>query len=121
MVGIKSKFAAFSAIAVTITIGGCSVTVPVAVIGDNGEIMRGSATGNMVGDSTFEAANERARCSGTYDARPAETVSFALRCTDGRTGIGRAIRDNPTSGSGTITMSDGTTARFMFGPSARGF
>lgn len=101
--------------------GGCSVTVPVAVVANSGEIMRGNATASWIEGGSFQASNERASCAGTYDANPAATVSFAVRCTDGRTGVGQALRDNPTSGSGTIQMSDGTTARFVFGPAAKAF
>jgi hypothetical protein len=105
----------------TTALASCSVTVPVAVIGSGGEVMRGTTTASLSG-GTFEATNERAKCTGTYDSLSAvRTVSFAVRCSDGRVGVGRAVRDTDVSGSGTIQMNDGTIARFVFGPSAAAF
>ena len=96
----------------------CSVTAPVAVIGANGEIMRGTTTADLFG-GTFEASNARATCKGTYDANPSDNVSFAVVCTDGRRGIGTAKRETASTGSGEITMTDGTKARFVYGETAR--
>lgn len=112
--GVCAVLAALSA-------AGCSITSPVAVIASNGEVFRGEATATVVG-GTFKASNGRASCEGTFDSTtPTATVSFAIVCTDGRRGIGRALRDTSMSGSGTITMSDGSTARFVFGETAKGF
>ena len=126
---LKSSLAAGRAIMMNIraiglssavlALGGCSLTEPVAVIGSNGEVMKGTATASSIGPSTFQVSNGRVSCTGTYDAITlSPTVSFIAKCSDGRTGIGQAIRDSDISGSGTISLSDGTTARFIFGPAA---
>ena len=109
---------AVSTIAAFLT--GCAVIEPVAVIASNGEVMKGVATASPLGGS-FTVADARATCSGTYDAlTQSPTVSFAAKCSDGRTGVGGALRDSAISGSGTMQMSDGTTARFVYGPGAAG-
>lgn len=103
-------------------LSGCGITVPVAVMHSSGEVMRGQATASMLMGSTFTVSDDRATCTGTFDGvTVARTVSFAAHCTDGRTGLGSALRDTPASGSGTMQMSDGTTARFVFGDGAAGF
>jgi hypothetical protein len=105
-----------------LALAGCALTEPVAVISSNGETMKGTATAQSLGPSTFTVTNARATCTGTYDAiTPSPTVSFVTKCTDGRTGVGSAVRDSDISGSGTMQMSDGTTARFVFGPGAAAF
>jgi hypothetical protein len=43
---------------------GCSTTVPVAVIGQHGEIMRGSNTFGLSGGS-FSVTNGKLTCTGT--------------------------------------------------------
>lgn len=92
----------------------CSTTVPVAVVGLRGEVLKGNIT-----TGAFEATNGRLTCSGSFEPAPrSPTVSVAARCTDGRSGVGVAYRDTPTAGSGEIRMSDGSVATFIFGPAA---
>ena len=103
-------------------ITGCDITQPVAVIGDNGEIFKGTATGSLSG-SSFKASNGRVSCAGTYDGTsPSNTVSFPVICSDGRKGLGTATRDaSGITGSGTIRMNDGSDWTFVFGPAANAF
>jgi hypothetical protein len=101
---------------------GCAVTVPVAVIASDGETLRGQATAQEFGNSTFIVSNDRVSCTGSFNGTtPTRTVSFATHCSDGRSGLGTAWRDTALSGNGTILLNDGTTAKFIFGPSAAGF
>jgi hypothetical protein len=105
-----------------LTLAGCDITQPVAVIGDNGEIFKGTATASMSG-SSFQASNGRVSCAGTYDGvSPSLTVSFPVICSDGRKGLGTATRDaSGITGSGTIRMNDGSDWTFVFGPAANAF
>ena len=48
-----------------------------------------------------------------------QTVTVAVRCNDGRTGIATATRDTATSGGGKVTFSDGSEWTFVFGEAAR--
>ena len=104
---------------VSFLILGCSVTVPVAVIGQHGEIMRGTNTASLA-SATFTVTDGKVTCSGSYNPlNESQTITTTVTCTDDRTGIVTAVRDSPTSGGGTVTLSDGTSARFIFGEAAR--
>lgn len=104
---------------VLLTLGACSTTVPVAVVGQRGETLKGTATTSMISGGDFEATDGRLTCTGSFDSSPrSPTVSVAVRCSDGRTGVGRAVRDTALAGSGKIQMNDGSTATFIFGSGA---
>lgn len=96
------------------------ITQPVAVIGDRGEIYKGSVKASISEGGSFFASNGRNTCSGSYDAlTPSLTVSFPVVCSDGRKGLGTATRDaGGVTGSGTIRMTDGSNWTFVFGPAA---
>jgi hypothetical protein len=50
------------------------------------------------------------------------TISMPVTCYDGRRGIVIVTRDNRgTSGAGTVRLTDGSEATFMFGAAAAGF
>lgn len=108
--------------AMAFVLAGCSITEPVVVIGKNGEILRGTATAALDGGS-FNVSNGKLSCGGSYvalDTSP--TISMPVLCSDGRRGIVIATRDaSGTSGAGTIRMTDGEEATFMFGRAAAGF
>jgi hypothetical protein len=98
---------------------GCSTTVPVAVIGQHGEIMRGTSTAGLSGGS-FSVTDGKVTCSGSYNAlNESPTITIPVLCTDGRRGIVTATRDSPMSGGGKVRLSDGTEADFIFGEAAR--
>lgn len=100
---------------------GCSASGPVAVIAPGGQVLRGMTTSSLAGGD-FTVSAPGLSCTGQFDPAPgSRTVSITARCTDGRVGIGRALRDSPQSGSGTITMNDGSEAKFVFGAAAAGF
>lgn len=101
----------------------CSISQPVAVIGENGEIFKGSATASLSEGGSFQATNGEITCAGTYEINSgSQTVSFPVVCSDGRKGLGTATRDaNMTTGSGTIRMNDGSDWTFVFGPAANAF
>jgi hypothetical protein len=109
--------AAFAALALS----ACSITVPIAVIGSKGEVLKGTATTSS-SEGSFSASDGKLSCTGRFAPAPGSlTVSFSVRCSDGRAGAGIAIRDRGgQSGSGTAQMSDGSTATFVFGDSAQG-
>jgi hypothetical protein len=108
--------------AIALLLAGCSITEPVVVVGKNGEILRGTTTAALDGGS-FNVSNGELRCGGSYNALDTSpTISMPVLCSDGRRGIVIATRDNSgTSGAGTIRMTDGEEATFMFGRAAAGF
>jgi hypothetical protein len=114
---MRSLAAIFSLLALT----ACgSVSQPITAISERGEIYRGTATASFTEGGSFILSRGDIRCSGSYDAlSQSPTLSFPIVCTDGRKGLGTAIREtNGVSGSGTIRMSDGEDWTFVFGPNA---
>lgn len=110
-----------AAVTAMLALTGCSVTVPVAIVTSKGETLRGTATSDLFAGGSFQASNARVHCSGSYDvSEGSQTVSLATHCSDGTTGIGRAVRDTPGAGSGRIQMNNGITALFIFGAGAAG-
>jgi len=88
---------------------------PVAVMTQSGDVFSGQAVTTATGGS-FSVSNGRVQCTGTYDPSPGQqTLTVGARCSDGRSGIGTAVRETPASGRGTIRMSDGSQATFVFG------
>ena len=110
--------AAFSALAVGLI--GCATTFPGAVVTPDGHILRGD---NFVSLSagTFSVTDGRLTCAGgSYNPlSQSQTITVAVRCSDGRAGIATATRDTATSGSGKVTFSDGSAWTFVFGEAAR--
>jgi hypothetical protein len=105
-----------------LSISACTVREPVVVIGQNGEILRGTTTASLSGGS-FSATDGKLTCAGHYDSLDTSpTLSMPTTCSDGRSGIVIVTRDNSgTSGSGTVRLTDGSTATFMFGAAAASF
>ena len=110
-------------LALGIGLTGCSTTQPVAIIGQKGEVLKGSTTASLFTGGSFEASGGGITCAGNYDAYTySRTVSFKVTCSDGRKGLGTAVRDaSGQSGSGTIRMNDGSDWNFVFGPAAEAF
>lgn len=101
---------------------GCDVAYPVAVIGDNGMVFRGSATNTVLEGGSFHATNGNSVCHGRYHQTiDIKTVSFPVQCNNGLRGIGTANFESATSGSGFVTMNDGSRWQFIFGRAALGF
>ena len=117
---------AANAVGFLIASGPGTVLGPVAVAMPDGEILRGTATSVLVGQE-FATADEFAvrggllECRGRSDAELGNPViSVIVGCSDGRSGVGRVVRDNAVSSTGTIRMNDGTAASFLYGEAARG-
>lgn len=112
----------FPLIAICATLLGtaaCDVAYPVTVIGDGGQTFRGTASNTFLEGGSFHATNGKAVCSGTYrQYADISTVSFPVRCNNGLTGIGTASFETASSGSGFVTMSDGSRWQFIFGRGA---
>jgi hypothetical protein len=108
------------------TLAGCvtSLTLPVAVITPTGDVLRGENHVTLSkGEFTVTGivSGKPLQCYGTYDPlAQGPTISIAATCSDGRKGIGRALRDSATSGSGKIELNDGTVATFVYGAAASG-
>ena len=92
------------------------------MIGQHGEIMRGTATASLDGGS-FQVTNGKLTCSGSYNSfTNSVTISMPVYCSDGRKGLVTATREaGGTSGSGRVRLSDGTESDFIFGPAAAAF
>lgn len=114
------------AIAVSVAISGCAMTVPVAVISSGGDVMRGTATAALSGGSFQVSGTYNGKplnCAGTYDSmNTSVTISMPVQCSDGRKGIVIATREaNGIDGSGRVRLEDGTEADFVFGKAAAAF
>lgn len=100
-------------------VAACDIAYPVTVIGDNGTTFRGSATDTFLEGGSFQATNGQAVCVGQYDKhKDISTVSFPVQCNNGLTGIGTAFFQSAKSGSGFVTMRDGSRWQFIFGKAA---
>jgi hypothetical protein len=112
-----SKF--LIAVSYAILLGGCTpTTIPVVVIGQRGEILRGQNTFSL-SEASFSATNGKLTCIGSYNPlNTSRTITVTLVCSDGRTGIAIATRDSPMSGGGKVTVSDGEEGTFVFGDAA---
>lgn len=112
----------FAVIATLLLICGCSHTVPVAVIGQDGHLLTGSSTASLNG-SHFEVSDGKLTCSGHYNGyNSSPTITMPVICNDGRKGIVRAHREiGGVNGYGQVTLNDGYKADFVFGEAARAF
>jgi S1-C subfamily serine protease len=99
-----------------------SITVPVAVIEQNGRILRGTNTASFE-SATFEVTDGKVTCTGSYDPlNQSQTISMTTVCSDGRKGLIIATREaSGISGSGHVRMDDGSVADFVFGDAAARF
>ncbi len=110
----------FSFVATLLT--GCAVTVPVAVIQQGGNILKGAATASVAGGS-FQVTDGKLTCSGSYDSLDmSRTITMPVHCSDGRKGFVVSTRQaNGLDGFGTVTLSDGSKSDFVFGEAAKAF
>src|SRR5262245_44346197 len=100
------------------SLAACVQTIPVAVIGRDGRILGGTNTVSLA-EGSFTVTDGKLTCGGSYDPLlQSKTISMPVRCSDGRNGIVRAIRDYAVSGSGTVRLNDGYQADFLFGTAA---
>lgn len=100
----------------------CSSSWPVAVIGQHGDVLTGSATASLsVG--TFAVSNGKLSCTGAYDPLDLSvTLNFTVLCTDGRRGFGTVVREaSGQAGQGNVHLEDGENAAFIFGSHAAVF
>jgi len=104
----------------TLFVAGCgSISVPVNGTFESGQVFYGKATASVSDGGTFEAiSNDGLYCTGKYDAfTRVPTITMLAECKDGRSATIVATRNKDmTSGSGIITMNDGTVGTFKFGP-----
>jgi hypothetical protein len=94
-------------------LGGC--TYPLALIGQHGEIYRGTFTNSLGSDRGISMSNGKTTCS-----NQAGDINV-LHCSDGRTGIVTYTdcgKDNGICGGGRVRFSDGTEADFTLGGAA---
>lgn len=105
-----------------LALSACTVTEPVVVIQQNGHMLKGTVHAALNGGS-FTATDGTLTCGGGYDALDMSvTISIPVTCSDGRRGIVIATRDaSGLSGSGTVRLTDGTEATFLFGSAAASF
>jgi hypothetical protein len=96
------------------------VSQPVVVIGKDGRILKGTVTAAASGAGSFSVSDAGLSCSGGYNALDrSPTITMDVGCSDGRRGTVVANRESGLqTGSGTVTLNDGYTATFIFGPQA---
>lgn len=102
------------------------MTIPVAVISENGDIMRGTNTVELSGGSfqvTGLVNGKELTCAGSYNSwNQSVTISMLVQCSDGRKGIVISTREaNGVDGSGRVRLNDGFEADFVFGKAAAAF
>jgi hypothetical protein len=117
------KFSNFLAVAfITVFLTSCTVTGPVAVIGHDGKILRGTYTASLSGGS-FQVTDGKLTCAGSYDSMDtSSTITMPVHCSDGRKGFVVSTRQpNGVDGFGKVTLNDGTQADFVFGKAAEAF
>lgn len=108
-------------LATTLMISACDVAYPVAVIGEDGTMFRGSATNTFLAGGQFHATSGKVSCTGTYTKQiDLHEVSFPVRCSNGMRGIGTATFQTDTRGAGDVLMTDGSRWQFLFGRDAAG-
>lgn len=104
-------------------LAGCSITKPVAVIAENGDILTGTTTVN-ISEGKFQVAGvmngTQTQCKGAYDPMDlAQTIRTPVTCDNGQVGIVTATRNGDgVDGFGTVEMQDGTKAEFIWGKGA---
>lgn len=100
----------------------CSYSWPVAVIGQRGDVLTGTANATL-SEGTFSVSNGKLSCTGAYDPLDMSvTLNFTALCSDGRRGFGTVVRENSgQAGQGTVHLDDGETAAFIFGSHAAVF
>lgn len=98
----------------------CDVaTHPVAVVGPNDTVYRGTATATLFEGGWFQVSNGPNTCRGQFQpGTTGSVVTFPVNCTNGLSGIGTATYQNGLTGGGQITMQDGTMWQFIFGRAA---
>ena len=96
------------------------ITQPVAAVGPNGEIMKGTATARMSGDGEMVVTGPYGTCTGNYNSLDYSlTIPISLLCDDGTKALGSATRTaSGMSGSGTLRDSKGREWQFVFGQNA---
>ncbi|ACI57409.1 hypothetical protein Rleg2_4147 [Rhizobium leguminosarum bv. trifolii WSM2304] len=106
----------------TLSLVGCgTITLPAAVKMNDGQALVGTTTAALSG-GTFQVATPKGdiSCSGNYDAldtRP--VISAPVRCSDGRYGTITVLRSpDGMSGTGTVTLADGSNGNLAFGRAA---
>lgn len=109
---------ALSVVCVT-GIAACDVSHPVAVVGPQDTVYRGTATASFLEGGWFQVNNGANACSGRYaPASETRQITFPVTCSNGLKGIGTALYETPRAGGGEIIMQDGTRWRFIFGRGA---
>lgn len=113
------SFAAPLALVATLGLTACDVAYPVAVVGGDGAVFRGTASNTFLEGGSFFTTNGPVSCRGTYSKHQDITeVSFPVRCSNGLSGVGTAFFESTTRGGGIVTMSDGSQWQFIFGKGA---
>ena len=109
------------ALAGTALLSSCAATLPVVIISERDGTLRGTSTATRT-EGSIRVSNERMSCTGSYDPlTETSTIGFVLQCSDGRRGFAVVTRTTPTSGRGTVRMSDGSTGNLVFGEAAAAF
>ncbi len=98
----------------------CARTFQVPITGQasNGQMLQGAITASTNGEGSFWIETLAGlRCDGVYNPLdPSPTIEVSATCNNGKTARILATRQvNGFSGVGTAQLSDGTTARFVFG------
>jgi len=104
---------AFAALALLALLSAC--TVPLLVIGKDGQILKGTATGSY-GRASFNFTDGHFSCGGSsHSWNPSKPITMPVLCSDGRKGILVATPDpSSASGRGTVILDDGSEWTFTW-------
>lgn len=93
-----------------------SVTLPVIVVMQGGDVFHGSSTATATGGS-FSVIDGHDTCSGNFDSmNVSPTFTIPTRCSDGRVGTITVNRDpGGGSGAGTVLFENGDQGYFVYG------
>lgn len=118
---------------VATTLGGCGTpvrtlpglarTLPLVVVSKGlGGVLRGSIRIDQL-QGSYLVSRGTFSCSGTYTLSRVDTRMYVpILCNDGRKGTADVLNGQSfISGSGSLTMADGSTGKFLFGEDTKKF
>lgn len=95
------------ALAVMLSLGGCSMATPVLLQGGSLPTLQGRV--NTTAGYTGDLTTDNKSCRGSFTGTPGHpVVTLEMSCNDGRTGIGTATLAGGVFISGEVRLSDGS-------------
>jgi hypothetical protein len=94
----------------------CSITGPISIIADNGQVLRGTYRASVTSGGSLAVTDGVLNCTGSYDSSDRTArITIPVKCSDGRFGLAEITRLDGRSGGGTVKLNDGARGIFVFG------